>query len=261
MTQRTPQARSAAGARQAEALAIAIPGDPRTPVETSWRDFVFSEVWTRPGLDRRARFVIAIAGAANAIGPRRILESYIRGALTLGELTLVELREIALHMTAYAGWSQAAGLDDAVTRVAEELGLEPVDLAPLRSKSWTEEERFADGEASFHKVMTSGGPAPVTAFFETGIVNYVFAELWTRDALDQRSRRLVTLVGAADSQAPQAVRSHAYSAMASGDLTKDEMFEFVMQYAIHGGHTRASTMQALVFEMAEAIEKGLPFTR
>jgi 4-carboxymuconolactone decarboxylase len=256
-----PQARSKTGARQTEALRIAIPTDPQTPLEASWRDFVFAEVWTRPGLDRRARFVIAIAGAANMIGPPRILEGYLRGALTLGDLTLVELREIALHMTAYAGWSQAAGLDDAITRVAEELGLEPVVLAPLRSAPWTQEERFAQGEESFHKVMVSGGPPPVTAFFETGIVNYVFAELWTRDALDQRSRRLVTLVGAADSQAPQAVRSHAYSAMASGDLTKDEMFEFVMQYAIHGGHTRASTMQALAFEMAETIEKGLPFAR
>ncbi len=261
MTTFEPEARSDAGRRQAEALGIAIPAQPATPVEASWRDFVFSEVWSRPGLDRRSRFIIAIAGSANMIGPPRILEGYVRGALTTGELTLTELREIALHMTGYAGWSQAAGLDDAVSRVAAELGLEPVELAPLRSAPWTREERFAQGEDSFRQVMTSPGPPPETAFFETGIVGYVFAELWTRDALDQRSRRLVTLTGAADSQAPQAVRSHAYSAMASGDLSKDEMLEFVMQYAIHGGHTRASTMQALVFEMAGLIEKGLPFPR
>lgn len=257
----SPQSRAAAGRRVAEALRIAVPDQPRTPVEASWQDFVFAEVWTRAGLDRRARFVIAIAGSANAPGPSRILAGYVRGALRLGDLTLVELREIALHMTAYAGWSQASALDDAITRVAEELGFETPELPPLRAAPWTMDERFAQGEESFRRVMTMPSPAPVTAFFETGIVNYVFAELWTRGSLDQRSRRLVTLTAAADSQAQQAVRSHTYSAMASGDLTKDEMFEFVMQYAIHGGHTRASTMQALVFEMAELIERGLPFTR
>jgi hypothetical protein len=37
------------------------------------------------------------------------------------------------------------------------------------------------------------------------------------------------------------------------------MLEFVEHYAIHGGHTRGSTMQALVLEMAERIEKGQAF--
>ena len=90
-------------------------------------------------------------------------------------------------------------------------------------------------------------------------MSYCFGELWTRPGLDQRSRRLVTLVAAADSQAPSAVRSHVYSAMASGDFTRDEMLEFVEHYAVHGGHTRGSTMQALVLEMAERIEQGHDF--
>lgn len=258
-TRLDPGARAEMGTRVAAELRASLPTKPATPVQASWRDFVFAEVWTRPGLDRRARFIIAIAGAANVPGPPHILEGYIRGALSLDELTLAELREIALHVTGYAGWSQAVTLDEAISRVAHEMGMEPAPFEPIRADPWTREQRFAQGEESFRKVMTSAGPPPVTAFFEAGIVNYVFGELWTRPALDQRSRRLVTLVGAADSQAPQAVRSHVYSAMASGDLTKDEMFEFVLQYAIHGGHTRASTMQALVFEMAERLEKGLPF--
>ncbi|MDG2005525.1 MAG: gamma-carboxymuconolactone decarboxylase, partial [Novosphingobium sp.] len=43
--------------------------EPATLLDQSWRDFIFSEVWSRPGLDRRARFLIAMAGAACTGGP------------------------------------------------------------------------------------------------------------------------------------------------------------------------------------------------
>lgn len=259
MSQFSPQARAEAGARTAAALQGPVMAEPRTPVEAAWRDFVYAEVWTRPGLDRRSRFVIAICGAAVAPGPDRILEAYVQGALATGELDVPELREIALHLSGYAGFSQATRLDDAITRIAAERGEEEPDLQPLRSESWTAEARQAQNDESFRKVMTMSGPGHVSAFYEAGVMNYCFGELWTRPGLDQRSRRLVTLVAAADSQAPSAVLSHTYSAMASGDFTKEEMLEFVEQFAVHGGHTRGSTMQALVLQMADRIEKGEPF--
>ena len=37
------------------------PAEPTTPYEASWRDFIFAEVWTRPGLDPRSRFLISAA--------------------------------------------------------------------------------------------------------------------------------------------------------------------------------------------------------
>jgi 4-carboxymuconolactone decarboxylase len=255
-----PQERAAIGVRTAAELHMFYPEAPRTPVEAAWRDFVYAEVWTRPGLDRRSRFIISLCGAAVAPGPEALLEAYVGGALASGELSLAELREVALHLTGYAGFPQGTRLDCAITRVAKEKGLKEAEVPPLRAAPWTRQAREAENEASFQTVMTSPGPPQVTAFFEAGVMNYCFGELWTRPGLDQRSRRLITIVGAADSQAPGAVRSHTYSAMASGDFTKDEMLEIVEHYAVHGGHTRGSTMQALVFEMAEKIEKGEPFT-
>lgn len=259
MSQFSPQARAEAGARTAAALQGPVIAEPRTPVEAAWRDFVYAEVWTRPGLDRRSRFIIAICGAAVAPGPDRILEAYLRGALTTGELNIRELREIALHLSGYTGFSQATRLDDAITRLAAERDEEEPGLQPLRSESWTTEARQAQNDESFCKVMITPGPGHASAFYEAGVMNYCFGELWTRPGLDRRSRRLVTLVAAADSQAPSAVLSHTYSAMASGDFTKEEMLEFVEQFAVHGGHTRGSTMQALVLQMAGKIEKGEPF--
>lgn len=121
------------------------------------------------------------------------------------------------------------------------------------------QERAAIGvrtAAELHMFYPAAPRTPVEAAWR----DFVYAEVWTRPGLDQRSRRLITIVAAADSQAPGAVRSHTYSAMASGDFTKDEMLEIVEQYAVHGGHTRGSTMQALMFEIAEKIENGEPFT-
>jgi 4-carboxymuconolactone decarboxylase len=259
MSEFSPQARAGAGARIAAALHGPVPAEPRTPLEAAWRDFVYAEIWSRPGLDRRSRFIIAICGAAVAPGPDRILEAYVRGALATKELHVAELREVALHLSGYAGFSQAARLDDAITRIVGELGEDEPGFQPLRGESWTTESRQAQNDESFRKVMTTPGPGHVSAFYEAGVMNYCFGELWMRPGLDQRSRRLVTLVAAADSQAPSAVLSHTYSAMASGDFTKDEMLEFVEQFAVHGGHTRGSTMQALVLQMADRIEKGEPF--
>src|ERR1700761_3588935 len=98
--------------RSARGVAIAgeITGKPlpapATPYQESLRDFVWAEVWSRPGLDRRARFLIALAGAAVAGADPTTLDNYVRGALTTKDLSLPELREAALHLSVYTGWSR-----------------------------------------------------------------------------------------------------------------------------------------------------------
>jgi 4-carboxymuconolactone decarboxylase len=220
---------------------------------------VFAEVWTRPGLDRRARYWITIASAASVGAQPDVLDGYIRGALNLGEITLGELREAALQLAVYGGWSRGAVLDGAVTRVANELSLPPAHFEPIRAHAWDPKERIDSGMANFASVMIFPSPPPVTAYFEGGIINFVFAEMWMRPGLDQRSRRWVTLVGVADSSSSTPIRTHTYAAMKSGNATPEEMQEFVLQYAIHGGWPRASVMQAVVLEMAERVTKGLPY--
>jgi 4-carboxymuconolactone decarboxylase len=253
-----PKARSARGAQQqAEILGDPAP-EPATVYEASWRDFIFSEVWTRPGLDRRSRFLISLASAATADSPHEILEGYIRGALDLGDLTLAELREAALHVAVYGGWSRGGVLDAAITRVATSLGLDPAPFAPIRAEPWDPAERHRHGAIHFEKAMTFGGPPPATAYFDAGILNFVFAEMWCREGLDQRARRWLTLVGVADSCAETPIKTHVYAAMKSGNASYDEMNEFVLQYAVHCGWPKASVIQSAVFDMAKRIKEGLP---
>lgn len=254
-----PAERTRTGVRQQTELCGAPAPEPRTLLEASWRDFVFAEIWTRPGLDRRSRYFISIAGAACEGGRSDVIDGYIRGALKLGEITQAELREAALHLAVYGGWSSGTALDVAVTRVAKELGLPEIGYPPIRDKPWDPQVRLTEGAANFAAVMTFPPGPPTTPYFEGGIQNFVFGEMWMRPGLDERARRWVTMVGVANSSSTIPIRSHTYAAMASGNATVREMQEFVLQYAIHSGWPRASVMQGAVIEMGDRVTKGLPF--
>ncbi len=89
-----PAQRSARGlALQAEVTGQPPPR-PATLLDESWRDFVYAEVWNRPGLDRRSRYLISLASAAMSNGPSadpgRLCARRARGA---GNSRWRELRE------------------------------------------------------------------------------------------------------------------------------------------------------------------------
>jgi 4-carboxymuconolactone decarboxylase len=254
-----PRERTARGlATQAEVTAAPAPR-PATLFDESWRDFVYAEVWTRTDLDRRSRYLISMASAALCDGQTEYLDGYVRGALGSGELSLAELREGALHLAVYGGWSRGAELDRALTRVAAELGLPPAATAPIRAEPWDEAVRSERGAQEFVNVMTFAGPPPLTAYFDAGIRNFVFGEVWCRPGLDQRARRWITLVGVSESAAEVPILSHVHAAMASGNCQPAEMHEFVLQYAIHAGWPKASVIQGAVIEMARKVAAGLPW--
>jgi len=256
-----PAERTARGLALQTELTGKQPAAPKTLLDESWRDFIYAEVWSRPGLDRRARFLISLAASSSNNGPKAALEGYVRGALATEALTLSELREAALHLAVYCGWDKGGELDAAITRVQDELGLAPVSLDPIRAEPWDPQVRMEQGAAEFHNVMTFGGPQPGNGFpyLQDGILNFVFGEMWCRKGLDQRSRRWLTLVGVADSRCEIPIKSHFHSAMASGNCTPAELHEFVLQYALHAGWPKASEVQGVVFEMATKFEAGLPW--
>ena len=259
MTKLDPAERSRRGAATQSEVTGAPAPEPTTLLDGSWRDFVYAEVWTRPGLDRRSRYLIAMSTAACTNGPKDALDGYVRGALTQGALTLAELREAALHLAVYAGWSRGGELDAAISRVVAKLGLPPAEVPPIRGEAWDPAVRLQEGAKAFEKVMTFPGPPPVVAYFDAGILNFVFGEMWNRPGLDERARRFVTLVGVAESTTDIPIRSHFHAAMASGNCTAGELHEFVLQYAIHAGWPKASVVQGVVFEMAQKVAEGRPF--
>lgn len=242
---------------QAEVTGKPAP-DAGTPLSGSIRDFVYAEVWSRPGLDRRARYLISIAGSILCDEPLDGLDGYVQGALKSGLITLSELREAALHMAVYSGWGRGRILEAALDRAAQLLGLSAAHNPPIRAAAWDPQSRIEEGLAEFANVMTFPGSPPASPYLEA-IANFVFGEMWGRPGLDQRSRRFMTLVGVAESSSEVPIKSHVHAAMASGNCTPDEMQEFVLHYALHAGWPKASVVQGAVFEMIRKVADGLPW--
>lgn len=108
-------------------------------------------------------------------------------------------------------------------------------------------DRRAMGEWQFSEVMTFAAPeddSPATR----SLIDFVFAEVWSRTVLSRRDRRFVTLacVAAADAEAP--LRDHVYAALNSGDISITEMQEAVLHFAVYAGWPKASWFNSVVDE-------------
>jgi len=92
-----------------------------TPFTADFQDFItryaWGEIWTRPGLDRRARSCVTLAVLA-ALGHEHELAMHVRAALRIG-LTEEEIKEVLLQTAIYAG-VPAANRAFAVARAALE---------------------------------------------------------------------------------------------------------------------------------------------
>lgn len=248
-----PADRAATGtATQAAARGAPAPA-PQTLLEESWRDFVFAEVWSRPALDDRAKALIALAGAANTNAAADLIDGYVRGALQGGVLSLTELREAALQVAVYTGWSQGTVLDRSITRVATALGLPPAATEPF-ARDWQDRaERMATGAQSFEVVAAMPATPPFSPYTDAGVLAFVMAELWTRPALDQRSRRWLTLTCVAQSGAAMPIETHVTSAIRSGNCSYDELMEFALLFSIHGGWPRGSVLHSVIMTVGRKL--------
>ncbi|MHB1517550.1 MAG: carboxymuconolactone decarboxylase family protein [Acidimicrobiales bacterium] len=79
-------------------------------------DHLFGEVWTRSGLGIRDRRLLTI-GVLAALGQAALLEIQFTSALQREELTVVQVREIVVHLTHYVGWPLSTGLNEVAERV------------------------------------------------------------------------------------------------------------------------------------------------
>ena len=89
---------------------------PTTPLTEAARDFVFGDVWSRPGLDRRSRRWITLS-AVCATGEEIPMRTYLKAALDSGELTEAELREFALQLAVFQGFHRAVEIELMVSKI------------------------------------------------------------------------------------------------------------------------------------------------
>ena len=72
-------------------------------------NFVFGEMWLRPGLDRKERRLITVACVAFQDAPFPIV-SHVYAALKSGDVSFDEMDELTLHFAAHCGWPKATHL-------------------------------------------------------------------------------------------------------------------------------------------------------
>lgn len=72
----------------------------------------------------------------------------------------------------------------------------------------------------------------------------VFAQVWTRPGLSMRDRRLVSLTAAAYAASPPGYISHIEGALDSGDLSPDELFEWLIHFTSYAGYPKAAPVWA-----------------
>ncbi len=236
-----------------DVMTVAVP-DGNSPFAEGLVDFVFGEIWSRPGLSRRNRRFVTLAcvAAADAINP---LEQHVYAALNTGDVTINEMRETVLHFAVYAGWPKASRfnivVDQEWARILAERGEQPTDpepLLPLMSAS-DPERRLQGGEDCFREINCMPyAPPRDNPYTGAGILNFVFGEMWLRPGLGVKERRLVTVACVAFQDAEIPVLSHVYAALKSGDVSFTEMDELALQFAAYYGCAKADYLHQVITE-------------
>nr|WP_319435829.1 carboxymuconolactone decarboxylase family protein [Mycobacterium sp. RTGN5] len=238
------------------------PSSTSSPLAAASADFVFGQVWSRPGLSRRDRRFVTLACvcASDVVGE---IDDHVYAALASGDITFEELLEFVLHFAVYCGWPKGSQAEVAArsqyARLADERGQDvaPRPDLPLRSLGPTDhEERLRAGERCFVEVNLLPAPTRDSPYFQAGILGFVFGHLWQRPNLGRRERRLITVacVGVSDALGP--IYSHVGSALESGDLTLEEMNEVVLQFSAYSGFAKGRVLQQVATESWNRITAG-----
>lgn len=254
-----PSAEPGPGARAFAAL-MAVPAPEPAPSTTdTLLDFVFAQVWQRPGLSRRDRWFVALPCLA-AADTEQPLREHIRAALVSGDLTIDEMREAVLHFAVYSGWPKASlfnmTVDEQWERIHQDRG-EPVPapqpLLPLGTPS-DPEARLLVGEQAFRDVnCVPYEPIRDNPYSGAGILNFVFGEMWLRPGLGMKERRLITVACVAFQDAPYPIMSHVYAALKSRDVSFDEMDEVALHFGAYYGWPKASRLMQVIDEQKQRV--------
>lgn len=219
-----------------------------TPFGRASHDFLYGEVWSRPGLSRRDRRWVTLTCVAAADAPQPI-EDHVHAALASGDIGLEAMLEFVLHFAVYCGWPKASHLEGAIARqwdrVHRELGEQTPPWPELTNDTLgpgTWDERLERGVEEFTDVNLMPAPPMNSPYRHAGILNFVFGHVWQRPGLTRRERRIITVASVALDDSPVPLRTHVSAALHSGDVTKEEMDEIVLQFAAYYGFAKGEAL-------------------
>jgi 4-carboxymuconolactone decarboxylase len=119
-----------------------------------------------------------------------------------------------------------------------------------------DQERRARGEEMLKEVYAGDVVAPPEGYAFTDIMlRQLFAELWTRDTLSMRDKRILLLGIIAEKGETMTFKIQVKASLKRGEMTPDEARELLLFIAQYAGYPRAAAMLAPLEEaIAEAGE-------
>ena len=94
---------------------------------------------------------------------------------------------------------------------------------------------------TYRDVLGADGAAALTPAEELA-----FGTVWHGSELTRRERFLTALVCIAWTNDAESMQRHAYGALASGELSIDELLEWVLHFAVYCGWPKASTAESAI---------------
>lgn len=117
----------------------------------------------------------------------------------------------------------------------------------------TEHERYEQGLAMRRRVLgdahvdrTLDARTPMTEEFQALLTRYAWGEIWTRPALDVRTRRLLVIATLLALGRWEELQMHVRAALESGEVSSSDVKEIVLQQAIYCGVPAANHALQLV---------------
>jgi 4-carboxymuconolactone decarboxylase len=101
------------------------------------------------------------------------------------------------------------------------------------------QRRRARGEKAFRDIMERDALPPDDLFCEFTIEE-LFADVWSRPGLTRKERRWITMTIVASSAGPVGLAAHLEPALASGDITREELMEWLLHFMHYAGWARGS---------------------
>ncbi len=97
-------------------------------------------------------------------------------------------------------------------------------------------------------------PPPGMAFADT-MLEQLFAEIWTREELPIRDRRLLIMGIIAEKGEPMTFGIQAKAALKRGELTPDQLRETLLMIANYAGYPRAAALLGVIEQTIAAVAK------
>lgn len=203
--------------------------------------YVYGDIWERPGLSARDRSMITVA-VTQALYATNELKLHMGRALDNG-ITQAEISEIIAHTLWYSGFPTGVNAARVSAEVFAERGL------PAIPPGASSREPAIDPELEF---PNSYAQAP----YLRDLLNQVlYAETWKREELSPRDRSMITVAVGIALNTLSEVRYHSGRALDNG-VTQTELAEMITHVAFYAGFPNAVNSAQVIAEVYTA--RNLP---